>query len=166
MPPELLRKGRTDEVFSVTLPNEEERNEIIRIHVNKRKQDASKIAGLNIAAERSAGYVPSEIEAAVKEAITEAYHKWVETGRPAGGFTITGEGIASQLADMKPLSEAFREDFQAMQTWAQNNARPASRDPFVAETGAAVSTAPAVRERSRAIGGRGAAPLRSTDMDG
>jgi SpoVK/Ycf46/Vps4 family AAA+-type ATPase len=117
LPPELLRRGRLDEIFAVTVPDEDERLEILKIHLNKRKQKADDIPELDAAVAASEGYVPAEIEQAVKDALIEAF---------TNGGAITGPLIAEQLANMKPLSEAFAEDFNAMQQWAENNARPAS----------------------------------------
>jgi SpoVK/Ycf46/Vps4 family AAA+-type ATPase len=118
LPPELLRKGRLDEVFSVLPPNRAERKEIIKIHLAKRNQPMIKGAGLEQLLDRSQGYVGAEIEAAIKEAVVDAYNN--------GGKPVTGEAICEQLACMKPISIAFKEDFDAMAAWASNNARPSS----------------------------------------
>ncbi|QSY98670.1 AAA family ATPase (plasmid) [Rhizobium bangladeshense] len=118
LPSEFLRRGRLDEVFSVTTPNETERLEIIKIHLRKRKQDFNRVSGLEEAVASSAGYVSAELEAAVKDGLIEAF---------TGGIPITGALIAQQLQYMVPLSEAFKAQFDAMATWAENNARPASR---------------------------------------
>lgn len=117
LPPELLRKGRLDEVFAVLPPNREERREILRIHLKQRKQNPDAVHGLEDAVIESEGYVSAELEAAVKEAVIAAYH----TGQP-----ITGEHLVSHLRNMKPISVAFAEDFNEMRSWAANNARLAS----------------------------------------
>lgn len=117
LPPELLRKGRLDEVFAVLPPNSEERSEVMRIHLRKRKQDADSIDDLDEAVEASSGFVSAEIEAAIKEAVIEAFHEDCE---------VSGELIAAQLQDMKPISVAFADDFVAMSRWAEQNARLAS----------------------------------------
>lgn len=118
LPSEFLRRGRLDEVFSVSVPEDEERLEIIKIHLNKRGYDPSKVPNLEVAVARSIGYVPAELEAAVKDALIDAFSDSVE---------VTGELIAKQLSNMKPLSEAFKEQFDKMTEWADNNARPASK---------------------------------------
>jgi SpoVK/Ycf46/Vps4 family AAA+-type ATPase len=128
VPPELLRKGRLDETFSVTVPNEIERLEILKIHLKKRGHDPAKVSNLKYAVGRSENYVAAELEAAVKSALIEAF----TADKP-----LTGELIAEQIRDMRPLSEAFREDFEAMRTWAENNAKPSS-SPVVAEAPKAV----------------------------
>lgn len=132
LPSEFLRRGRLDEIFNVTVPNEEERLEIIKIHLRKRKQNPDAVPNLEKAVEDSAGYVSSELESAVKDALIEAYTQ---------GVAVTGELIAQQLSYMVPLSEAFREQFDNMARWAENNARPASRK--AGET----SSQPRIRKR-------------------
>lgn len=117
LPPELLRKGRLDEVFAVMPPNAEEREAIFNIHLAKRNQDPAKIKDLKVAVDASKGYVSSELEAGVKEAIKHAFHNDVK---------VTGALIAEMLGEMKPISEAFAEDFDRMSEWAVNNARLAS----------------------------------------
>ena len=118
LPPELLRKGRLDEIFAVTVPDEGERLEILKIHLRKRGHNPDTVANLQIAAQKSDGYVPAEIEQAVKDALIDAFTDQVP---------VTGDLIAHQLDNIKPLSEAFAEDFNRMQSWAENNARPASK---------------------------------------
>jgi SpoVK/Ycf46/Vps4 family AAA+-type ATPase len=110
LPSEFLRRGRLDEIFSVTVPHEGERLEILKIHLRKRGQDPDAIGDLQAAVDRSAGYVPAEIEAAVKDGIIEAY---------TGDKPLTGALIAEQLQFMVPLSEAFREQFEAMKQWSE-----------------------------------------------
>lgn len=149
MPAELLRKGRLDEVWAITTPNEDERRAILSIHLKKRKEDIATIKDIDVAIEASHGYVGAELEAAVKEAKRMAF---------ISQTPITGAAIAEHLRVMKPLSEAFKEDFQRMETWAENNARAAS-------AGTAKKLA-AARNRTRtapAGGAAGANPRRVID---
>lgn len=118
LPAEFLRRGRLDEVFSVTVPDETERMEVIKIHLRKRKVDPDTVDNLAAAVAGSDGFVPAEIEAAVKDAKIKAFVQQRE---------VDGNLIAEQLSTMRPLSEAFAEQFAAMQLWAEQNARPASR---------------------------------------
>jgi len=144
LPPELLRKGRLDEVFAVMPPNREEREAIFRIHLRKRKQNPRKIKDLAVAVRASRGYVSAELEAAVKEAVKVAFVRKVE---------VTGKLIAEMLGEMRPLAEAFPEDFARMSEWAKNNARLASSP---SEEDDAEQDAPALQEvsapRRRRIG--------------
>ena len=139
LPPEMLRKGRLDEVFAVLPPNNIERLEVLRIHLRNRKQDPDAITDLALAVDASNGFVSAELEAAVKEAIVDSYH--------ANCSAVTGAAIATHLFNMKPLSVAFPEDFEKMRAWAEANAKPASSP--------SAEQASRPRERSRAgTGGR------------
>lgn len=119
LPTELLRRGRLDEVFSVTVPNKTEIGQIIAIHLRKRKKNIEDVDNIEQAVDAAEGYVPAEIECAVKDAIIESFTKKVK---------LDGALIARQFGNMVPISQAFREDFEAMRRWAEQNARPANRD--------------------------------------
>lgn len=120
LPSEFLRRGRLDEVFSVSVPDADERLEIIKIHLRLRNKNPDDVGDLDVAVAKSEGFVPAELEAAVKDAIIKSFAN--------GKTAITGHMIGDQFDNMKPLSEAFEDDFRAMQLWAENNARPASRN--------------------------------------
>jgi SpoVK/Ycf46/Vps4 family AAA+-type ATPase len=98
-------------------PNREEREAILRIHLKKRKQNVRKIKDLDVAVRASRGYVSAELEAAVKEAVKVAFVRKED---------VSGKLIAEMLGEMRPLAEAFPEDFARMSEWAKNNARLAS----------------------------------------
>lgn len=117
LPPELLRKGRMDEVFSVLPPNRDERKEVIRIHLRKRKQSMLKGEDLEKLLDSSKGYVGAEIEAAIKEAVVDSFTTKAK---------VNGDTIRKQLSCMKPISIAFKDDFERMSKWAANNARQSS----------------------------------------
>lgn len=117
LPSEMLRKGRMDEVFAVLPPNRTEREAVFKIHLKKRLVDPESVEDLDDAIDASKGYVSAEIEAAVKEAKKFSFQK----DQP-----ITGAMLCRQLRMMKPISEAFPEDFAEMERWASNNARNAS----------------------------------------
>lgn len=72
LPPELLRKGRFDEIFYVDFPRREEREEIFRVHLEKRGKRSSSIP-LNQLAQATEGYSGADIESVVKEAIEQAF---------------------------------------------------------------------------------------------
>jgi SpoVK/Ycf46/Vps4 family AAA+-type ATPase len=143
LPPELLRKGRMDEVFSVLPPNREERAEIIRIHLTKRKQKMLKQADLDVVLSASQGYVGAEIEAAIKEAVVDAF---------TTGAKVNGAAVARHLGCMKPISVAFKADFDKMTAWAANNARPSSEpDEESRKAVAGTKSAPRVLRRGRIL---------------
>jgi len=125
LPAEFLRRGRLDEVWSVGVPNDAERLAVLKIHLRKRGVDPAAITDLDQAVARSNGYVPAELEGAVKDAKIVAFTTDV---------VMTGALIADQLANMVPLSEAFAEQFEAMALWARNNARPANSTTGVGDS--------------------------------
>jgi AAA+ superfamily predicted ATPase len=145
LPPELLRKGRLDECFAVLPPNATERREVLNIHLRARKQDPAAVTDLEDAVLASDGYVSAEIEAAVKEAVIDAYHN---------DCPVTGELIAQQLRNMTPLAIAFPDDFRAMREWAENNARLAStpETPMTGKQMLSTGSAIGSRPRRRRIG--------------
>lgn len=115
IPPELLRKGRFDEIFFVDLPNEEERAEIIRIQLKKR---ARVIKDIQPIIEASLNFTGAEIEQAVVSAL---YDCFFEKERD-----LTAEDICKTLNRMIPLSRTMEEDINFLRTWGQANARNAS----------------------------------------
>ena len=151
LPPEMMRRGRMDEVFSVSTPSEQERMDILRIHITKRGHDPDAVEGLQEAVLASDGYVGAELEAAVKDALIEAWHEGQKHGvQPM----LTGALITKQLKELKPLSEAFAEDFQAMEEWAANNARPANTGGKRGQVRTRVRQARAIStQRELAVGG-------------
>ena len=115
LPPELLRKGRFDEIFFVDLPNQDVRKEIFAIHIKKRKRDSDKF-DLDALSEASKGYSGSEIEQAVVSALHEAYAD--KTG-------LNTECILSALRASPPLSVTLAERVQCLRTWAKGRCVPA-----------------------------------------
>jgi len=116
LPPELMRKGRFDEIFFIDLPSAPEREEIFRIHLAKRKRDPD---GFDLAAlaEASVGFSGSEIEQAVISALYDAFD---------AGREVTQADLLAAIQDTVPLSETRREDIEALREWANDRARPAS----------------------------------------
>lgn len=130
LPPEMMRKGRFDEIFATGFPTAEERLEVLDIHLNKRGWDASKFskAAKKKVVDASAGYVPAEIESAVKEALIESFHAEEK-------FSLTH--VVDSLKAMVPLSTSHNTAIQRMVLWAKQNAKPASTsyDESVTEPG-------------------------------
>ncbi len=116
LPPELLRKGRFDEIFFVDLPNAAERTEILRIHLSKRKRDPAKF-DMSHLAEHSDGCSGAEIEQAIVSAMYDAY----DAGREVGT-----KDILQAMQSSIPLSVTMREQLETLRLWAQERARPAS----------------------------------------
>ena len=108
LPPELLRKGRMDEIFFVDLPDAATRADIFRIHLKKRKLDPAKfdLAQLAVAAE---GFSGAEIEQAIVAAIYEA----LATKQPLATAYVLGE-----IGHTRPLSVVMAERVAALRQWA------------------------------------------------
>lgn len=134
LPPELLRRGRFDAIFSTGLPMEDERQEVLAIHLRKRDRDIKDFTAKELKdfATASASYVPAEIESAVKDALIEAFNTKNDLGM---------HHIIDALRNMVPLSKAFNTQMQVMTAWAAQNATPAGRPPAKAK--AAAESAPA-----------------------
>lgn len=129
LPPELLRRGRFDAIFSTSLPTPRERTEVLRIHLGLRGRDISTFDSEDTARVVSMleGYVPAEIESAVKDALVDAFSDGVE---------LEMSHIEKAAKAMVPLSVAFKAQIETMNEWAKNNATPVSRDD--SETAAAL----------------------------
>lgn len=155
LPPELMRRGRIDEIFACTFPGAQERRDIAKIHLKKRGHNLP-VAELNKIAEACPEYVGAEIEAAVKGALLVAYNEGAE--RP------TADHVIKHLQEMVPLSKAFADKMRLMNEWAANNAKPASSsmvfDGEAANGGTNVKPRPS---RSINIPGKGGIKSRSLD---
>jgi ATPase family protein associated with various cellular activities (AAA) len=116
LPPELIRKGRFDELFFVDLPNSVERRAIFTIQLTRRKRNASEfdLARLVTA---SKGYSGAELDTAIQTAMYAAFSE----KKP-----LTTEAILQALATSVPLSTTRAEDIEALRAWARERAVPAS----------------------------------------
>lgn len=124
LPSEFLRKGRLDEVFSVLPPTWAERRQIFDIHLSKRGINIDDIADFDQVLTESRGFVSAEIEAACKEAKVLSFYRNVP---------VTSSLLRSTLKGIIPISEAYKDQFDAMTEWAQNNARPSSEQEVDAD---------------------------------
>ncbi len=109
LPPELMRKGRFDEVFFVDLPDAEARREIFRIHLARRKRKPGDF-DLEALAAASEGFSGSEIEQAVVAAMYAAF---------AAGREVSTEDLRAELSQTQPLSVLMAEKVAALRAWAQ-----------------------------------------------
>lgn len=119
LPPELLRRGRFDAIFSTALPTEKERREVLEIHLRKRGRDIADFEDADVERVIMAcdKYVPAEIESAVKDGLVNAF---------STGEEMTMQHIVDAFGVMVPLSKAFAEQIEFMNNWAKNNATPVS----------------------------------------
>lgn len=107
LPPELLRRGRFDEIFFLDLPNAIERNEIFQVHIRKRKRDPAKF-DLDKLVAVSKGFVGAEIEQSVIDALFNAFHEERE---------VATEDIETAIGRMVPLSVSQQERIAWLRSW-------------------------------------------------
>ena len=121
--PELIRKGRWDELFFLDLPGLKERKSIFKIHLEKRNRHPQEfdIAAL---AESCPDYSGAEIEQAVIGGLYDAF----DENRP-----LTTHDILNSLRNQVPISKTMAENIQALRTWAITRARPASEENIEAQ---------------------------------
>lgn len=119
IPPEMLRKGRFDEVFFTDLPEKSERCKIFEVHIKKRKRDASLFELEHLAA-ASSGFSGAEIEQAVIGGMFKAFH---------AGEELQTKHILQEIRQTIPLSKTMKEPITALRQWAKGRARNASSRP-------------------------------------
>jgi SpoVK/Ycf46/Vps4 family AAA+-type ATPase len=118
LPPELLRKGRFDEIFFVDLPNPDEREKIFRIHLKKKGRKADQFDIQKIVA-CSQGFSGSEIEQAIISALFDCFEL---------GKDIDTDSVVNSCKEIIPLSYQMKELIDGMRDWAKSRARKASLD--------------------------------------
>lgn len=116
LPPELLRKGRFDEIFFVDLPSKTEREEIFRIHISKRGRnpkdfDIEKLAG------DCEGFSGAEIEQIIVDSLITAYSR---------GRDMDQKIVEEVQRRTVPLSKTYEESIKELRLWSRNRARNAS----------------------------------------
>ena len=123
LPPELLRKGRFDEIFFVDLPNPAERRQILAIHLKRHGRDpeALDIVSLAEAAEHFSG---AELEQAVVDGLYRAFRSKRE---------LTTEDLSAAIKSTVPLYRTYEDEIKGLREWAQSRARKASSDARLAD---------------------------------
>jgi SpoVK/Ycf46/Vps4 family AAA+-type ATPase len=116
LPGEFLRKGRFDEIFFVDLPTSEERKEIFKIHLSKRRREIARF-DLDQLAAVCDGFSGAEIEQALIAAMYEAFAQERE---------FTQLDIIAAIKSTLPLSKTMTEQVTALRDWARQRARPAA----------------------------------------
>jgi len=119
LPPELLRKGRFDEIFFVDLPTRDERKNIFRIHLQKNGVDVSQV-NFERLADSSKFFNGAEIEETVKEAMFIAY-----VNSPHAPCVST-EDLIKAAANVVPLAQTMKTKIDSLREWAKTRARLAS----------------------------------------
>src|ERR1039458_10776936 len=116
LPPEMLRKGRFDELFFVDLPNQAEREAIWEIQIGKRGRAPADFDLVQLA-KATEGLTGSEIENVFIEALYLAFDREKEP---------TDLDIARVLTELVPLSRLMAEQIGGLRSWAKARARPAT----------------------------------------
>ena len=106
LPPELLRKGRFDEIFYVDLPNEEERQKIFEIHIKKRRPNDLSAIDMKFLVGKTKGYSGADIEGIVKDAVEGAFS--------AHKSALTTEDISRAISNTHSLSEVMKDSIDKL----------------------------------------------------
>jgi SpoVK/Ycf46/Vps4 family AAA+-type ATPase len=117
LPAEILRKGRFDQVFFVDLPNDEERKEIMSIHLERTGLDPSKY-DLILLASATRTWNGAEIEQAVKAAVITGH---------ARGEEVSQNDLLVAFGKIIPLARTMEEQLKAIRSWARTRALPATK---------------------------------------
>jgi len=125
LPPELMRKGRFDEVFFVDLPEPDVRADILAVHLRKRHCEPSQfdLAALAMASD---GFSGAELEQAVVSALYSAHARECALNTPL---------LAAEMQRTKPLSVLRAEELAALRGWAAGRAVPADASDLVGHAG-------------------------------
>jgi hypothetical protein len=119
LPPELLRKGRFDELFFINLPNYEERKEIFTLHLKRFRPMELRNFDIDLMADISKEFSGAEIEQAIVEGMYRAFHEQRD---------VNTDDILGAIRETYPLASTAREQITFMQAWAtQGRARSASK---------------------------------------
>lgn len=116
LPPELLRKGRFDEIFFVDLPDADVRREILRIHLAKRERSPAEF-DLTALAEATEGFSGAELEQLIVAALYSAF---------SAGKNLTSELVLAEARTTHPLAVTRREDIERLRAWARGRTVPAN----------------------------------------
>jgi SpoVK/Ycf46/Vps4 family AAA+-type ATPase len=116
LPPELLRKGRLDEIFFVDLPSQKERSEIFAIHLRKRGRPLE-LFNLDQLAELSPHFSGAEIEEAINSALYDAFY---------ASRDLSPIDVMQAVRQTVPLATTMAEQIDGLRAWAKGRARQAS----------------------------------------
>jgi SpoVK/Ycf46/Vps4 family AAA+-type ATPase len=123
LPPELIRKGRFDELFFVDLPSQAERQQILAIQLSKRKRNPADFR-LDRVATAARGFSGAEIESVVQTALYAAYSQKQQ---------LSDQQLLDAIRATVPLSTTRAEEIQQLREWAAQRAVPASLPEAKAE---------------------------------
>jgi len=115
LPPEMLRKGRFDEIFFVDLPNAKVREALFALHLKKRGRDSS-VFDLSKLAAATEGFSGAEIEQSIISGLYSAF---------AAKQQLSTQVLLAEISATQPLSVTRAEDVTAIREWARTRAVPA-----------------------------------------
>lgn len=131
LPPELLRKGRFDEMFSLDLPTKSERRQIIEIHIRRRKREhvigvgKNKIDLDHFSDVASADFTGAEIDGAIEQAMRVAFHN---------NRDLNPVDLQDSFDSTQPIAKTMQEKITHLRNWCRARTRPASRIEAPAQT--------------------------------
>ncbi len=124
LPPELMRKGRFDEIFFVDLPSFMERREIFNVHFKKRNIDLDNLdIDIDSLAKHTEGFSGAEIEESIISTMFNVFYN---------KNTFTTEEFLSVIRQAVPLSRTMNESIENLKKWAVSRARPATSEMYAA----------------------------------
>lgn len=123
LPPELLRRGRFDELFFVDLPDPEARRDILALHLRRRNREPGRV-DVAAVADLCADYSGAELEQVVVGALHRAY---------ALGRELETGDLRRVAQDLVPLFRTYEENIKALREWARGRARSAGRTGAVVD---------------------------------
>lgn len=123
LPPELLRRGRFDELFFVDLPDAGARAAILSLHLARRGRDPSGF-DLGTVADACENYSGAELEQVVVGALHRAF---------AAGREVETADLRRVAQDLVPLFRTYEEEIKALREWSRGRARPAGREGAVVD---------------------------------
>lgn len=133
MPSMIYRKGRLDEIWAVDLPTALEREEIFKIHLERRKRDAS-LFDTVLLANRSKNFTGAEIEAAIEDAMFNAFYDNVE---------VDTTYVLRSIENTLPQSDSTSEEYLRLKEWMDTRARSVS---FTEESNIIKKSTPILRD--------------------
>jgi hypothetical protein len=116
LPPELLRKGRFDEIFFVDLPDREARKAVLALHLAKRDRDPAGF-DLDALAAATEGFSGSELEQAIVAGLYASF---------SAGGQLTTDRILEEIHRTRPLSRVMAEKVESLRGWAKGRTVPAN----------------------------------------
>ena len=122
LPPELTRAGRLDTIFYFSVPTEEERKEIFKIHLNKTGKSYSEET-LNTVVSETKNYTGAEIETIVKLAMWKAFRRFSVDKNDC----LTTEDLMQSIKEVIPVAESSKEKINYLENWAKGRARFANK---------------------------------------